>query len=127
MPVVKRPVCLCMALTVWAVTRCWIWWYLAALPVCLSRSSCAKVLNLKDASEADIERPWLVLTALILQAGEKASVLRAELQTIMQNYFGVFRRGDFMQEGIEKLNALRPRIENVVLEDKSNAFQYGPY
>ena len=40
----------------------------------------------------------------------------------MQNYFGVFRRGDYMKEGIEKLAALRPRIENVALSDKSNAF-----
>ncbi len=40
----------------------------------------------------------------------------------MQNYFGVFRRGDYMQEGIKKLEQLRPRIESVALEDKSDAF-----
>ena len=80
-------------------------------------------INLKDASEEDIERAMVNLNRINnSEGGEKASVLRAELQTIMQNYFGVFRRGDYMKEGIEKLNALRPRIENVVLEDKSNAF-----
>ena len=80
-------------------------------------------IDLKDASEADIERAMSGLNRINnSEGGEKASVLRAELQTIMQNYFGVFRRGDFMKEGIEKLKALRPRIENVVLEDKSNAF-----
>ena len=80
-------------------------------------------INLKDASEEDIERAMSGLNRINnSEGGEKASVLRAELQTIMQNYFGVFRRGDFMKEGIEKLKALRPRIENVVLEDKSNAF-----
>ena len=80
-------------------------------------------INLKDASEEDIERAMVNLNRINnSEGGEKASVLRSELQTIMQNYFGVFRRGDFMKEGIEKLNALRPRIENVVLEDKSNAF-----
>ena len=56
------------------------------------------------------------------KAGEKAPVLRAELQTIMQNYFGVFRRGDYMKKGVEKLDELRGRVENVYLEDKSNAF-----
>jgi len=40
----------------------------------------------------------------------------------MQNYFGVFRTGEFMRAGIEKLAALRPRIANVELKDKSNAF-----
>ncbi|MDG1705350.1 MAG: succinate dehydrogenase flavoprotein subunit [Porticoccaceae bacterium] len=80
-------------------------------------------INLKEASEADIEAAMVGLNRINNSAGgEKASVLRAELQTIMQNYFGVFRRGDFMKEGIGKLNALRPRIENVALEDKSNAF-----
>ena len=56
------------------------------------------------------------------QSGETTSELRTELQTIMQNHFGVFRRGDYMQEGIKKLEALRPRIENIYLEDKSDAF-----
>ena len=50
--------------------------------------------------------------------GESADVLRVELQKVMQNYFGVFRRGDYMQEGIEKLKSLRTRIENVCLDDR---------
>jgi len=80
-------------------------------------------INLKDASEADIEAAMAGLNRLNGSSdGEKASDLRTELQTIMQNYFGVFRRGDFMQEGIKKLEELRPRIENVALSDKSNAF-----
>ena len=80
-------------------------------------------IDLKDASEADIEAAMAGLNHLNdSTGGENASVLRAELQTIMQNYFGVFRRGDFMQEGIAKLAALRPRIKNVALSDKSNAF-----
>ena len=40
----------------------------------------------------------------------------------MQNHFGVFRRGDFMRDGIAKLAELRGRVDNVVLEDKSDAF-----
>jgi succinate dehydrogenase / fumarate reductase flavoprotein subunit len=54
--------------------------------------------------------------------GESADVLRVELQKVMQNYFGVFRRGDYMQEGIEKLKSLRTRIENVRLDDTSNVY-----
>ncbi len=54
--------------------------------------------------------------------GEKVADLRTELQTIMQNYFGVFRTGEFMRNGIEKLAALRTRVANIDLADKSNAF-----
>jgi succinate dehydrogenase / fumarate reductase flavoprotein subunit len=80
-------------------------------------------INLKEARDEDIDAAMALLNRVNDSSdGEKASVLRAELQTIMQNYFGVFRRGDYMQEGIRKLAELRPRIENVALEDKSNAF-----
>ena len=80
-------------------------------------------IDLKDATEDDIQHAMKVLNRINgSQKGEKASVLRAELQTIMQNHFGVFRSGEFMKEGIEKLKALRPRIENVQLTDTSNAF-----
>src|SRR5690606_16588863 len=40
----------------------------------------------------------------------------------MQNHFGVFRKGEFMAQGIDKLKDLRERIANVKLDDKSNAF-----
>jgi succinate dehydrogenase / fumarate reductase flavoprotein subunit len=56
------------------------------------------------------------------KGGEKVADLRKELQNIMQLYFGVFRTGDKMKEGIQKLANLRPRVENAQLEDKSNAF-----
>ena len=80
-------------------------------------------INLKEARDEDIDAAMVLLNRVNDSSdGEKAFVLRAELQTIMQNYFGVFRRGDYMQEGIKKLAELRPRIESVALEDKSNAF-----
>ncbi len=77
----------------------------------------------RDASEADIEKAMARLNKINTStSGESASVLRKELQTIMQNYFGVFRKGEFMQKGIQQLAELRKRIENVSITDKSNAF-----
>ncbi|WP_297186649.1 succinate dehydrogenase flavoprotein subunit [uncultured Porticoccus sp.] len=80
-------------------------------------------IDLKDATDADIEAAMSGINRINNSTeGETTAELRAELQSIMQNYFGVFRRGDYMLEGIEKLKALRPRIKNVRLDDKSNAF-----
>ncbi len=80
-------------------------------------------IDLKEATDADIDAAMARLNRInTTNDGEGAAELRAELQNIMQNHFGVFRRGDFMQEGIKKLQALRPRIENVRLDDKSNAY-----
>ncbi|MDP2283618.1 MAG: FAD-binding protein, partial [Pseudohongiella sp.] len=77
----------------------------------------------RKASESDIEQAQVRLNRLNnTTGGEKVADLRGELQTIMQNHFGVFRTGDFMRDGIKKLEALRPRIANVHLTDKSNAF-----
>ncbi len=77
----------------------------------------------REATESDIEAAMSRLNRLNNStSGESAAVLRKELQTVMQNHFGVFRKGEFMQEGIEKLAVLRERISNVALDDKSNAF-----
>lgn len=80
-------------------------------------------IELREASQADLEQAMARLNRLNNSTGgESATVLRKELQTIMQNYFGVFRTGEFMQKGIEQLAALRPRIEQIGLNDKSAAF-----
>ena len=80
-------------------------------------------IEMRDASDTDIEEGMQRLNRLNeSNSGEKVSELRKELQNIMQNHFGVFRRGDFMREGIEKLSVLRGRIANIKLEDKSQAF-----
>ncbi|MGD9660799.1 MAG: succinate dehydrogenase flavoprotein subunit [Porticoccaceae bacterium] len=80
-------------------------------------------IELRDASESDIEAAMSRLNKVnSSSSGENAAVLRKELQNTMQNYFGVFRRGDYMQKGIDKLAELRSRIENVYLEDKSQAY-----
>ena len=54
-------------------------------------------------------------------SGEEAP-LKRELQSCMQNYFGVFRTGEYMQKGIAQLADLRERIANVKINDKSQAF-----
>lgn len=80
-------------------------------------------IELRDASDSDIEASMTRLNRINSStSGESPAALRTELQTIMQNYFGVFRRGDYMQEGIKQLAELRPRVENCKLEDKSQAF-----
>ncbi|UTA46534.1 succinate dehydrogenase flavoprotein subunit [Simiduia sp. 21SJ11W-1] len=77
----------------------------------------------KAATDSDIERAMARLNKInTSESGESAPALRKELQTIMQNHFGVFRNGEFMKEGIKKLAELRPRIESVSITDKSNAF-----
>ena len=75
------------------------------------------------ASDSDIEGAMSRLSQLNARSqGEDVATLRTELQNTMQNHFGVFRDGDFMQEGIKKLADMRERVANVKLSDTSAAF-----
>jgi succinate dehydrogenase / fumarate reductase flavoprotein subunit len=80
-------------------------------------------VDTRAASESDIEGSMARLSALNERTtGEDVAPLRKELQNCMQNYFGVFRTGEYMQKGIAELAQMRERVENVKIKDKSNAF-----
>ena len=80
-------------------------------------------IELREAGQTDLEAASSRLDALNeREQGEQVAPMRQELQEIMQNHFGVFRTGEFMREGIAKLATLRGRVENVVLADRSSAF-----
>jgi succinate dehydrogenase / fumarate reductase, flavoprotein subunit len=54
--------------------------------------------------------------------GDSIAVIRDEMQRVMQEDFGVFRTGDVMASGLKRLQALRERLSNAVLADKSQVF-----
>ena len=76
-----------------------------------------------DASKDDIDKALHNLNILNeSSSGYEVSTVKKELQEVMQNYFGVFRRGDYMEKGVAALNDIREKIENLHLIDKSAAF-----
>ena len=80
-------------------------------------------IDYRDAADSDLDASMSRLNRLNSSTGgESVASLRKELQTVMQNFFGVFRTGEYMRHGVKALAELRPRIENVVLTDKTNAF-----
>ncbi|MCP4123247.1 MAG: FAD-binding protein, partial [Bacteroidetes bacterium] len=56
------------------------------------------------------------------ESGEDPVVIRKDLQKIMQNHFGVFRKGDLMEEGNALLSEVEARLQSAHLSDKSNVF-----
>ena len=75
------------------------------------------------ASSDDIDRAVGRLRALDANdTGENTATLKTELQSCMQNYFGVFRDGEYMRKGREELNVMRERIAGIAIGDKSKAF-----
>ena len=75
------------------------------------------------ASNEDIELAMSRLNTLNeSESGYEVADVKKQLQTCMQNYFGVFRRGEFMEKGVEELKEIREKSENLYLKDKSIAF-----
>src|SRR5712691_5512023 len=51
------------------------------------------------------------------RGGNKPGEVRPQMQEAMQSSFGVFRRGDILKEGLDKLAALRDPLERVSVDD----------
>lgn len=80
-------------------------------------------IEYRPASQTDIEQATKRLTYLNERIeGEEVAPLKRELQNCMQNYFGVFRTGEYMEKGVKQLAELRERINHVMITDKSMAF-----
>ncbi len=80
-------------------------------------------VSYRSASDSDLEMAMQRLNRWNEStSGESVSSLKKELQTVMQNSFGVFRTEEHMQTGVTKLEELRERIGKAHLPDKSNAF-----
>ena len=74
-------------------------------------------------SKENIEQSIMPLVKLQeTKAGESVFALKAEMQNIMQSYFGVYRNETLMKEGIEKLKSVTEKTNKIHLGDKSNQF-----
>ncbi|MCF6218868.1 MAG: succinate dehydrogenase flavoprotein subunit [Gammaproteobacteria bacterium] len=54
--------------------------------------------------------------------GESVQTLKAELQKTMEEYCGVFRNQEILDQGIERVKDIRQRLQNVRLQDHSQIF-----
>ena len=80
-------------------------------------------IQLDSESESDIEAAMARLNKIENNPnGESAPEVRAELQKIMQDCFGIFRTGADMERGKKELEVLRERADNVGLSDSSKVF-----
>ena len=55
-------------------------------------------------------------------SGEYAQDVAGDIRAAMQQHAGVFRTQKTMDEGVVKINAIRERVRNITLKDKSKVF-----
>lgn len=54
--------------------------------------------------------------------GESPATIRDEMQRVMQEDFGVFRTGEVMTSGLNRLKALQEKLAHAMISDKSEVF-----
>jgi succinate dehydrogenase / fumarate reductase flavoprotein subunit len=64
-----------------------------------------------------------IFDGLLQQNGtEKPAHIRRELRTLMDRHAGVYRTGESIQEGLDKIAELRRRFRNIAVQDKSRIY-----
>jgi succinate dehydrogenase / fumarate reductase flavoprotein subunit len=64
-----------------------------------------------------------IFEGLLKQKGtESPAAIRRELRSLMDQHAGVYRTGESMLQGLEKIHRLRERFKNIQIEDKSRIY-----
>ncbi len=80
-------------------------------------------IEMPSTSDADVEQALSRVNRWeTTKTGEDPVQIREEMQQVMQNHFGVFRTGDFMEQGLKKIHDLRERLKTAALTDNSKVF-----
>jgi succinate dehydrogenase / fumarate reductase flavoprotein subunit len=80
-------------------------------------------LSMPEVSSGDVEAAQARLQRWEQSSGGEDIVdIRRSMKKTMQEDFGVFREGNAMREGLEKLKGLQERLAHATLKDKSTVF-----
>lgn len=80
-------------------------------------------LPLRSAGEAELDAALSRLNRWDnTREGESANQIHFEMQKTMQEDFGVFRTGEHMQQGLNKLLQLQERLKHAAFKDHSRVF-----
>ncbi len=79
--------------------------------------------DMPSVSDDDVDAALIRINRLnSSKEGESVPGIRLEMQKVMQEDFGVFRTGEYMEGGLEQLNKIEERSKHTWLEDHSNVF-----
>jgi succinate dehydrogenase / fumarate reductase flavoprotein subunit len=84
----------------------------------------AQGAGLSDVPEANARaEEKRIFDGLLKQSGtERPAHIRRELRTLMDKHAGVYRTGESMQEGLDKIAVLKERFRKITIEDKSRIY-----
>jgi succinate dehydrogenase / fumarate reductase flavoprotein subunit len=73
--------------------------------------------------QTEVDKPLARLARWEKKAGgETVARLRGDMQRVMQEHCGVYRRADLLQQGLDKLSQVEARLPDAALADHSKLF-----
>ena len=90
---------------------------------CNETSSAAEI----PIDKVDAERKRIYEDLLGKNGEEDLYKIRHELRTAMDEHAGVFRTGEQLSKGLEKIKSLRGRFANIRIEDKNSVYNTNLY
>lgn len=80
-------------------------------------------MEMPTVSDADIDKAMVRVNRWNeTQTGNAPEEIKADMQKVMQEDFGVFREGNTMGNGLKKLQSLAERLQTAALKDTSKVF-----
>ena len=104
-----------------STAECLVWGGITGGEIAKYLGQGAKLSGMPEAKAREEEKR--IFGGLLKQGGtESPAQLRRKLRTLMDKHAGVYRTGQSMQEGLDKVGQLRQRFRKIVIQDKSRIY-----
>jgi succinate dehydrogenase / fumarate reductase flavoprotein subunit len=104
-----------------STAECLVWGGITGGEISKYLGQGAKLGDMVEAKAQEEEKR--IFAGLLQQSGtEKPGQIRRELRTLMDKHAGVYRTGESMQEGLNKIADLKQRFRKIAIQDKSRIY-----
>ena len=104
-----------------STAECLVWGGITGGEIAIYLAQNPGLSNMPDEKARDEEKR--VFDGLLKQRGtENPALIRRELRTMMDQHAGVYRTGESMKAGLEKIADLKQRFANITIQDKSRIY-----
>ena len=104
-----------------STAECLVWGGITGVEIAKYLGAGAKLSGMPEGKAREEEKR--IFGGLLKQSGtENPAHIRRELRTLMDKHAGVYRTGQSIEEGLDKIAQLRQRFRKIVIQDKSRIY-----
>jgi succinate dehydrogenase / fumarate reductase flavoprotein subunit len=104
-----------------STSECLVWGGITGGEIARYLQASPRLSELPQAKCREEERR--IFEGLLKQSGaESPALIRCELRAVMDKHAGVYRTGDSMREGLDRIGELKQRFQRITIQDKSRIY-----